>query len=257
MKISASEIEAAAKSMTGMKHQTPLHTRLTRWQLSRAPRTFQEQKLRMRSISGGQPLCQGTSGPRSLAGGIEGPVAVESDHAPFDALAKAGKAAVLDDRVMHRAHLAVADHHLPEQKRRGILSDCQGRKAVSWIAVGGDHQRGIPEGAFLLLELRNDGRQRGFARRDTAVIARAESQKFNSSGLAACGLPGGQQPKRPSTAPSRALFRISTGRAWEVRRHPTPPDGAAKRTGGQVQRGNTWRKSVAGRTCSFHPADAL
>ena len=41
---------------------------------------------------------RGQSGPGGPAAGIVGPVAVEPGHAPFDALAEAGKAAVLDDR---------------------------------------------------------------------------------------------------------------------------------------------------------------
>src|SRR5882724_9856972 len=54
----------------------------------------------------------GESGPGGLAARIIGPVAIEPGDAPFDALAEAGKAAVLDDRVVHGAHLAVAQHHV-------------------------------------------------------------------------------------------------------------------------------------------------
>src|SRR4051812_49396217 len=46
------------------------------------------------------------------AGRVVGPVAVEPDHAPFHALAVAGEAAILDDREMHLAHLAVREHGL-------------------------------------------------------------------------------------------------------------------------------------------------
>src|SRR3979490_2891778 len=52
------------------------------------------------------------SGPCCLAAGIIGPVAVKPGDAPFDALAEAGKAAILDDRVVHGAQLAVAQHHV-------------------------------------------------------------------------------------------------------------------------------------------------
>src|SRR5437764_15364416 len=41
-----------------------------------------------------------------------GPVAVEPGHAPLDALAKAGKAAVLEDRIVHGAHFAVVQHDI-------------------------------------------------------------------------------------------------------------------------------------------------
>src|SRR6201996_7408400 len=41
---------------------------------------------------------------------IVGPVAVEPRDAPFDALAEAGKTAILDDGIMHVAQLAVTDH---------------------------------------------------------------------------------------------------------------------------------------------------
>src|SRR5205085_5528321 len=50
------------------------------------------------------------SGPRGLAGGIIGPVAVEADDAEFDAVAKTGEAAILDDGIIHRPRLAIADH---------------------------------------------------------------------------------------------------------------------------------------------------
>src|ERR1700692_3355293 len=52
------------------------------------------------------------SGPGGPAAGIIGPIAVEPGHAPFDALAVAGKTAILDDRVMYRVHFAVAEHHV-------------------------------------------------------------------------------------------------------------------------------------------------
>src|ERR1700746_891805 len=43
------------------------------------------------------------SGPRGLAGGVIRPVAVEPGDTPFDALVIAGKAAILDDRVVNAA----------------------------------------------------------------------------------------------------------------------------------------------------------
>src|SRR6185312_1280074 len=49
---------------------------------------------------------------RRAAVAAVGPVAVEPDHAPFDAGAEAGagKAAILDDGIAHEARMAVADH---------------------------------------------------------------------------------------------------------------------------------------------------
>src|SRR5471030_986821 len=52
------------------------------------------------------------SGAGRLAAGIIGPVAIEPGDAPFDALAETGKSAILDDRVMHRAQFAIAQHDI-------------------------------------------------------------------------------------------------------------------------------------------------
>src|SRR5436190_24110184 len=72
------------------------------------------EKEHFKNKMGGRPSgrrnSQIPSGPGGLAEGIIGPVAVEPGDAPFDALAKAGKTAVLDDREMHSTHLAVAQH---------------------------------------------------------------------------------------------------------------------------------------------------
>src|SRR3954469_562587 len=57
-----------------------------------------------------RPASRTGSGLAGLAARIIGPVAIEPGHAPFDALAEAGKAAVLDDGVVHLAQLAVAGH---------------------------------------------------------------------------------------------------------------------------------------------------
>src|SRR5437764_10487940 len=87
-----------------------------------------------------------------------GPVAVEPGHAPLDALAKAGKAAVLEDRIVHRAHFAVVQHDV-------------GAAEAAWNSIGlprpegdflhpaiaGDPQLGIPERAFFVPELIGDG----------------------------------------------------------------------------------------------------
>ena len=49
------------------------------------------------------------SGAGHLAGGIEGPVAVEPDHAPLHAPARADEAGILADRIMHRPLAAITD----------------------------------------------------------------------------------------------------------------------------------------------------
>src|ERR1700716_1829599 len=94
------------------------------------------------------------SGPGGLAARIIGPVAVEPGHAPFDALAEAGKAAILDDRVMHDVELAVAQHDVGAAiAARNIVGLPGPECGLVDLAIGGDLQRGIPVGAFLFLEL--------------------------------------------------------------------------------------------------------
>src|SRR6201996_9068666 len=93
------------------------------------------------------------------AGRVIGPVAVEPGGAPFDALADTGKAAILDDRILHHARLAVADQSLGGTVAARDIVGLPGaeRDLVNGIEAG-DLQRRIPEGAFLFLELRGDGR---------------------------------------------------------------------------------------------------
>src|SRR6185437_10321342 len=94
------------------------------------------------------------------AHGVIGPVAVQPGDAPFDALAKTGKSAILDDRVVHMAQLAVADHNVARAvPARDVVGLPGPERGLVDRAIGGDGQVGIPEGAFLLLELRGDGRQ--------------------------------------------------------------------------------------------------
>src|SRR5258707_2877132 len=105
------------------------------------------------------------SGPGGPAAGIIGPVAVEAGHAPFDALAEAGKAAVFDDRVMHGAHLAVVQHHLGATiAARDVVGLPGPERGFMDLAIGGGLQRGGPERALLLLRLAGDSDKRGFAR---------------------------------------------------------------------------------------------
>src|SRR3981189_1588135 len=114
------------------------------------------------------------SGPGGLAEGVVGPVAIEPGDAPFDTLAKAGKAAVLDDREVHGAHLAVAQHDVTRAVApRNIVGLPGPEGGFVDPAVGSDTNRRIPEGALLLLKLRGDGRQRPFTLGKAPVIKRA------------------------------------------------------------------------------------
>src|SRR3979490_3101095 len=89
------------------------------------------------------------SGPCCLAAGIIGPVAVKPGDAPFDALAEAGKAAVLDDRVVHRALLAVAQHHVAAAKTaRNVVGLPGPERGFMDLAIRGNGQGRIPERAF-------------------------------------------------------------------------------------------------------------
>src|SRR3954452_25430367 len=98
-------------------------------------RTFQEQNLRLRPAAG-------ESGPGGLAAWIPGPVAVEADHAPFDALAEPGESAVLDDREMHGAHLAVRDHRLGRAiAARNVVGLPEPYRGFVPVAIGRDDQR--------------------------------------------------------------------------------------------------------------------
>src|SRR5450631_4580117 len=100
------------------------------------------------------------SGLGGLAAGIIGPVAVEPGHTPFDALAEAGKAAVLDDRIMHMVQLAVAQHDVGAAiAARNVVGLPGPERGFVDLAIGGDLQRRIPELAFLFLEWRGDGAQ--------------------------------------------------------------------------------------------------
>src|ERR1700675_5023446 len=81
------------------------------------------------------------SGPGGPAAGIIGPVAVEPGHAPFDALTVTGKTAVLDDRIMHGAHLAVADHDLGAAiAARNVVGLPGPERGFADLAVSGDPQ---------------------------------------------------------------------------------------------------------------------
>src|SRR2546421_8773705 len=80
-----------------------------------------------------------------------GPVAVESGHAPLDALAKAGKTAVLEDRIVHGAHFAVVQHDIGAAEAAwNIIGLPRPKRDFLHPAIACDPQLGIPERAFLV-----------------------------------------------------------------------------------------------------------
>src|SRR5581483_8329699 len=130
------------------------------------------------------PAGRPNSWSRGLAGGVKGPVAVEPDHAPFDALAEAGKAAVLDDRIVDGVDLAVAQHHVAGAiAARNIVGLPRPEGDLMDVAIGLDFQPRIPVHALLFLELRGDGAERLLADLDPSVIARAEQTESEFEGI--------------------------------------------------------------------------
>src|SRR5215831_9174026 len=120
-----------------------------------------------------RPYSQCESGPGGSAAWIIGPVAVEPGHAPFDALVEAREAAILDDREMHAVNAGIVQRHAAAAvTARNIVGLPGPERDLMDIAVAGDCQRGVPEGAFLFLELRTDGRKRGLAWRHPSLIFR-------------------------------------------------------------------------------------
>src|SRR5258708_19424158 len=82
------------------------------------------------------------------------PVAVEPGHAPFDALAKAGKTAILDDGIMHLVHAAVAEPDIPAAIAARNIVGLPGPKCGFMdSAIGLDLQPGIPNRPLFPLEL--------------------------------------------------------------------------------------------------------
>src|SRR6266481_4840653 len=122
-----------------------------------------------------EPARDGVSGAGGPTARIVGPVAIKPAHAPLDPLAEAGEAAVLDDRVVQAAHLAVAQHDVSGAvTARDVVGLPGPERDLVNVAIAGDLERRIPEGAFLLPELVGDHPHRRFARGDPAVIVWAE-----------------------------------------------------------------------------------
>ena len=73
-------------------------------------------------------------------------------------------------------------------------------------AIAGDLQRGIPEGAFLFLELRGDGPQRGLACLHPAVIFRAGQPEIQLQRIGRLGGLAERQQARQIQAAPRPVF---------------------------------------------------
>src|SRR3569623_2522425 len=153
--------------------------------------TLQEQIAASRS---GQPLRAGGAATTPV-----GPVTVEPDNAPFDpgAEPRAGETAIFDDRIVHLARTAVADH-----RARG--AEAAGNRVVGAVRAlpwaeghfahggkAGDAQVGIPVGRFLLSELGGDRMKRLPAFAHLPVVARAgepevQFQRVGRAGAVGC-----------------------------------------------------------------------
>src|SRR5262249_48012653 len=115
--------------------------------------------------------CGKNSRGGCLAGRVVGPIAVEPDHAPLDALAEAGKAAVLDDGIVQCVDGFVIELHAAGAIASRDIVGLPGPEGdLVDIAVARNPQLGIPEVAFFFLELRGDHAERLFAWLDPAVI---------------------------------------------------------------------------------------
>src|SRR6476469_5601130 len=81
-----------------------------------------------------------------LAGGVIGPIAVEADHTPFNPLAEAGEAAVLDDGVSQGMERAVVQlHRAAAIAARDVVGLPGPEGDLMDIGIGHDLQPGIPE----------------------------------------------------------------------------------------------------------------
>ena len=128
------------------------------------------------------------SGAGGLAARIVGPVAIEPGHAPFDALAEAGKAAVLDDRVMHGVQRAVVQEHVGAAiTARNVIGLPGPERGFMDLAIGRDLQGRIPELAFFFAELGADCPQRALAFGHPPVIARAGQPEIQLPGIGGLG----------------------------------------------------------------------
>src|SRR5580704_3636548 len=119
-------------------------------------------------------MALGSLRSRHLAARVIGPIAIKADHTPFDAPGHADHAGVLADPVVHRVLFAIVDqgYCLAEPARDGASGPGLGDDFVYPLEIK-DSQVRVPELAFLLRKARGDLVERGFARRQHAVEARA------------------------------------------------------------------------------------
>src|SRR5258708_3194673 len=142
-----------------------------------ATATFQEQNKKgdkqtgSKAQAGAKPARK--SGPGGLAARIVGPVAIEPGHAPFHALAEAGKAAVLDDRVVHGVLRAIVQQHVgAAEAARNVVGLPGPERGFMDLAIGGDLHGRISELPFFSLALGAEGPQHPLAFGHPATIAR-------------------------------------------------------------------------------------
>src|SRR6516225_4641660 len=111
--------------------------------------------------------------------GVIGPIAVQPRHTPFDPLAVAGEAAILDDREVYGVDPAVAGHCAATAiAARNVVGLPGTERDLMDIAVTRDSQRGIPKGAFFLSELLGDGGERSLAGCDAPLPAWPEQAEI-------------------------------------------------------------------------------
>src|SRR5215475_3542279 len=115
---------------------------------------------------------------RHFASRIVSPVAIQSDHTPFDTPEHPDHVGVLADRVVHSMFAPVRDCC------NGGAEAARDRVGRPWPEcdfphplIANDLQTGIPEPAFLLREAVGDGFEAGLAWTSYAVITRANQIK--------------------------------------------------------------------------------
>ena len=171
-------ITAVATRRRAAKSRTSTPRQLKRRNDHRGPETIPQQmrtfKNKLSESPGGKSAAG--SGPRHLAGRVVGPVAVEPDHAPFDAPGRADHAGVLADGVVH---------HRACGRRRCRRWRCRSGAGWHWRPTAGTRSHGCLSNATIrrsefqkrssLVAKREAirGAPRGVARRQHAVIARA------------------------------------------------------------------------------------
>src|SRR5438105_4251351 len=162
------------------------------------------------------------SGPGSLATRIVGPVAIEPGHAPFHALAEAGKAAVLDDRVMHGVQRAVVQEHVGAAiAARNVVGLPRPECGFMDLAIGRDLQSRIPELAFFFPELVADRPQHAPAFGHPPVIARAGQPEIQLPGPGGLGRLAKGEPAEKNA--ERGAKTKSFQGSEEIA-HGNPPD---------------------------------